>query len=253
MRYHWLALATLFVGTTLVFAQQPPAAPRPPDKLDDYLARWEKEMHNLQTLVVQCERTEKDKVFPGVDVYWGVFKFMKPNLASLEMVRKDKPNELAEKFICSGTYIYQFVFPQKEIHVHQLPVPTQGQVTDDGFLSFLLGMKAADARERYDLRLVKDDQWYIYVEVIPRTNADKADFQKARLVLNKDSFLPRQLWFEDRNGKEITWDILKVDTKGDSVRRTDFESPKVPTGWKMVQGPRTAGDAPPRVIRDQHP
>ena len=39
---------------------------------------------------------------------------MKPNLASLEMVRKDDPNELAEKFICSGTFVYQFVFPQKK-------------------------------------------------------------------------------------------------------------------------------------------
>ena len=41
-------------------------------------------------------------------------------------------------------------------------------MADDGFLSFLFGMKAAEARQRYDLRVDKVDQWYIYVEVIPR-------------------------------------------------------------------------------------
>ena len=69
MRYYWLALATLFARTSLVFAQQPPGGSG--GRLNGYVARWEKEMHNLQTLVVQCKRTEKDKTFPRV-IFQGV-------------------------------------------------------------------------------------------------------------------------------------------------------------------------------------
>lgn len=207
-------------------------------------------MQALQALAAECKRTEKNKTFQTVDVYKGVARFLRPNMASLEMEREDKPGVPVEKFICSGTFIYQFLFQQKEVRVHELPKPKQGQIADDGFLAFLFGMKAAEARERYDLRLVKEDQWYVYVEILPRTNADKAEFQKARLVLNKDNYLPRQFWFEQPNGDEVTWDIgPHVDTNP-KLNRRDFE-PTTPQGWKMVTVPRAASDVPPRVVRPQ--
>src|SRR5262249_36785955 len=156
--------------------------------------------------------------FQRTETYVGEAKYMKlpvgatgqvDNLASLSMQNKDNPN-IFERFVCTGTHLYQFLPQQKEIRVYQLPPPRPGQVADDNFLSFLFGMKAEEAKRRYDLRVVKEDQWYIYVEVQPRSPADKADFQKARLVLNKDNFLPRQLWFEQPNGDEVTWDLPRV-------------------------------------------
>jgi len=66
-------------------------------------------------------------------------------------------------------------------------------------------------------------------------------------VLNKDTFLPRQLWFEQPNGSEVTWDIPAI-RAGVQVNRADFDAPTPPPGWKMVQMPRNA-DLPPKVIR----
>ena len=60
------------------------------------------------------------------------------------------------------------------------------------------------------MKLVNEDKDYIYVMVSARFPQDKADFQRGRLVLDNTTFLPRQLWFEEPNGNQITWDLPKI-------------------------------------------
>jgi TIGR03009 family protein len=255
MRTLGLALISFVIASGFVGAQQPPAsAPdRNHGRLDMLLDRWEKEMQSVQSIVAQCTRTSLDKTFQMTETFEGAARYMKPNLAMLEMQKRGKP-DVFEKYICTGTFLYEYVPQNKVIRVHELPPPKPGQVADDNFLSFLFGMKAEEARRRYDLRLVKEDQWYIYIEILPRLPADKADFQRARLVLNNQTFLPRELWFEQPNGNEVKWDIPKVEA-GAALNRTDFTSPNVPAGWNLVRVPRPTEVAPqtdnvrPRIAR----
>jgi len=75
-------------------------------------------------------------------------------------------------------------------------------------------MKAADAKGPLPAHLragPATDKWYHYVRIIPKSAADRADFTEARLVLSASTFLPRQLWFQQPNGNEVTWDFPKVD------------------------------------------
>ena len=141
-----------------------------------------------------CVPARPATAMPFMRYVSGTARYMKPNLAMLEMQERGNPQRF-EKYICTGTYLYEYAPQNKQVRVHELPAPRPGQVMDDNFLSFLFGMKADEARRRYDLRLVKEDQWYIYIEIHPRFSADKADFQRARLVLNSQTYLPRQLWF----------------------------------------------------------
>ena len=259
MRLYGLPLAVALLTALAAAAQQtappppPPAAAPAPAKLDEYLRRWEQEMAKIESLAAQLNRIDKDKTFERVDKFTGYAQYMKSgkgptavNLAMLEM-RLEGKTEVAEKVICTGTFLYQFWPPQKEIRAYELTKPSKpGAAADDNVLSFLLGMKAEEARRRYDLKLAKEDQFYIYVDVAPRTPADKGEFQRARLVLNKDSFLPRQLWFESPNNSEVTWDIPRVQT-GVAIKREVFDKPQTPQGWKMVPVPRQ--DLPPRVAR----
>jgi hypothetical protein len=124
---------------------------------------------------------------------------------------------------------------------------------ENSFLALLSGMQAVEARRRFDLTLVKEDQWYVYIKIVPRLSADKADFQEARLVLNQQSFLPRELWFKEPNGNEVKWDIPRVDS-GVSLNVAEFVNPQIPKGWSVQRMPRTAevtprNNVPPRVIR----
>jgi TIGR03009 family protein len=220
--------------------------------LDDILARWERSMKAVNGLTATLTRTTLQKTFQATEVFEGTAKYMKPNLALLYMGRKNKP-EIFEKYVCSGNFLYEFVPREKLIRVHELPQPKQGQVADDNLLSFLFGMKAAEAKRRYDMTMLApppNDKWYYYVLIKPKTQRDKNDFSRARLVLSNTTFLPRQLWFEQPNGNEITWDFVKLDVKT-PLQRTEFGPPPVPKDWKVVKIPldKAAPARTPRIAR----
>jgi TIGR03009 family protein len=263
MRTVWLALSgMLLVGTALHAQQQaPPTAPAPPaldpahNKLDGFLVQWEEKMKGIQSLSAEITRTKQNKVYGTVDVFEGKAKYLKPNLALLDLRRRDKPN-IFEKFICTGTYLYEFSPQNQQVRIHELPPPKPGQVADDNFLAFMFGMKAEEAKRRYEIKLSGEDKHYIYLDVAPRFDADKADFQKARIALLRSTLLPRALNFVEANGNVVNYDIPAIETNG-RLDRNEFTSPALPPGWKYVRIPRTddAATAPangaiqPRVIR----
>ncbi|OAI40680.1 hypothetical protein AYO40_04520 [Planctomycetaceae bacterium SCGC AG-212-D15] len=252
-KWTWTVAVLLFGGAALR-AQQPPA----PAALDTYLNQWEQKMKAVESLVGPCARTEKDKAFGSTKVYEGTARFLKPNMAILELRNKEKP-ELFEKYVCTGTYLYEYSQMNKVIRIHELP--QKNGVADDNFLSFLFGMKAADAKQRYDLKLSKEDAYYIYVDIVPKQALDKADFSRAQMVLTKGTYLPRRLWFEQPNGNEVTWDLPKTE-QNTPLDRKIFIAPETPTGWTKESVPRATeatpkpgtppapgGTVPPRVYR----
>ncbi|SRR5579871_4152447 len=249
MRCYGLVLAALVLASLPASAQQAQQAPATPPAADDkvldaHLAKWEAATKNVETLGAQLIRIDKDPVYEHVQRFEGEAYYMKAgtgrtaqNLALLEM-RLAGQKEFKEKFLCTGTYIYQFAPEQKEIRYYKLPEPKPGQVAEDNsLLSLLFGMKAEDVKRRYELKLAKEDTYYIYVDIAPRSPADKSDFQRARLVLNKSNYLPRQLWFEHANRSEVMWDIPNMQIPMAKLDRRVFDAPKAPPpGWKIVAG-----------------
>jgi TIGR03009 family protein len=266
MRPYGSVLTALLLTALPAAAQTPPAGGARPTTpttptpaassaaLDRYLLRWEQEMQKVRTLAAQLTLKEKDKTFETTKVYSGVAQYMKQgtgpsalNLAVLEMKQDGRP-DVTKKFVCTGTYLYAFEPSVKELRAYELPTPKAGQVADDNFLAFLFGMSRDQAKRRYVLKLFKEDKYYIYVDVEPRSSQDRAEFQRARLVLNRDTFLPRQLWFEQPNGNEVLWDIPSV-RSGVALERRLFDAPATPAGWKLVPVSRTGPAATPRVVR----
>ncbi len=264
MRYSGLALAGVFVACLVAAAQQPqqqpqqPPAAAPPlnpaNRLDALLLKWQDSMQKMQSLEATCVRKTLNKTFNSTEEMEGKARYMRPNLASLELVKRSNPG-VFEKFICSGTFLYEFVPAEKVVRVHELPKGNGGQIADDNFLSFLFGMKAEEAKRRYDLQLEKEDQHWVYIRIHPRFPADKADFQEAQLVLGAQMLLPRRLWFQQPNGNEVTWDIPVVDPNA-RINRAEFALPALPRDWQLKKVPQANAMAqpfepPPRVVRPQ--
>jgi len=77
--------------------------------------------------------------------------------------------------------------------------------------------------------------------------ADKAEFARARLVINRATYMPRELWFEEPNGNESKWDFPRVQSNA-ALPATEFATPATPAGWRMV----TVQPQPqPRLYRPQ--
>jgi TIGR03009 family protein len=245
----------LLAGTTTAQQTPPPAAPPAVKDLDGVLARWEKEMGSVETLAIgdkdtPMKRIDKNKAFNRESQWEGVAMYMKlktgdkvTNLAALHIANKANPKNY-ERFICTGDFLYQYVPDQKEIRVQR--VPAMGD--DSSLISLLFGMKSEDIKKRYEIGLTVDADYY-YLEIKPRMAADRIDFQRARVVLDSTTFLPRQLWFEEPNGNQITWDLPKIQ-KNIKLDRATFDTPSKPDdSWKIIEVKPTKADAAPRVIR----
>ena len=102
-------------------------------------------------------------------------------------------------------------------------------------------MKAADAKKRYKLTYVPappaQAKWYHFLKIEAVSSADKADFSEARLVLMADTFLPRQVWYRDPTGNEVTWDLSKV-VNNAQIPVDTFAPPQLPAGWQFFKVPR---------------
>jgi TIGR03009 family protein len=276
MRYSWLALTSTLFASSLLSAQQPAQAPagpsQPPavstldparNRLDALLLQWEAKMKDVKTLQAQISRYKEDRTLKlpanaALEVFDGTAKYMKPNLAILDLHKRGRPDKI-EKFVCTGTHLFHFYEPAKEIRYYDLPPSKSGQVGDDNVLSFLFDIKAEDAKRRYDLKLLDQKDNWIYIEILPRSPEDKADFQSATLILHPTTLLPRRLSFvEAATGNPITWDITKLET-GVPLKREEFNYPPLPSKeWQYkrmqrVNNPSTprTNDLSPRIARPQ--
>jgi TIGR03009 family protein len=269
MRPTGLALSAILLDATTLAAQPPqtppttPPAAQPNDPLDGYLSNWQQTMESVQALSATLKRSEKDQTTDIEKHFTGFTKYLRvasggttQNLALLQMT-PDGQKDYSERFVCSGAFLYEFRPSEKVIRAHEIPKPKSGQVSDDNFLSFLFGMKKADAQKRYDLKLDHTDDTYVYVMIQPRFASDQVDFKRAQIVLFKDtptnrslglSWLPRRLWFEQPNNTEITWDVVQIKNNDPSIDRSAFDAPKPDPDWKLVAAPKDA-ETPPRVVR----
>jgi TIGR03009 family protein len=243
---------TLLTGTTLKAQQSEVLTGRSGAELGRILKNWEAAMKNIKSLSARLSRRTVDKVFQSTEEFIGTAKYMRPNLARLELYKKNKP-AVYEKYVCTGTFLYAYRQQEKKIIYYELPKNNRGKIGDDNVFTFLFDMKAKDAQTRYDLTLLPapaKDKWYYYVLIKPKKAQDIKQFSKARLVLNKTTFMPRQLWFQEPNGNTITWDfptiVIGADLNNKPLRREEFLQPKLEKGWKFERGTE---NLPPRLAR----
>jgi TIGR03009 family protein len=252
-----LAFLFLTLTSAVLFAQTPPPPPPQSDpaaaKLDEVLGQWERAMNNVGSLHAVCRRITLDKTHQTTERFKGYAKYIKaggaqqPSRASLYLEKEDNA-KVFEKLIFTGNTLYEYSVPHKLIRIHELPQAKPGQIADDNIIAFLFGMKAAEAKNRYQINYVApppNDKWYYYLKIQPRFPADKADFSEARLVLFNNTFLPRQFWYMQPNGNEVTYDFPTI-TSPANIPASEFTTPTLPSGWQFARLPR---DPQPRVVR----
>ncbi len=251
------ALLALLLLPVFAAAQTPAPAPTKEQMLDYVLRAWEQSMTQLNSFALDVRRTTTDKTFGGVEAYDGWAKFLKsgggqPSRALLYMEKKGDKTKY-EKFLYTGTYLYEYVPATKVLRVHDVPQPKAGQPgIEDNILGLLFGMKADDAKRRYQMTWVPDpkhnNKFYHYLQILPRTPQDKADFTEARLVLTAGTFLPRQVWYHQPNGNEVTWDFDKVNVNVKIALDTFAPPQTLEKGWRVERIQPTAAPAAPGAV-----
>ena len=190
-------------------AQAPAAQPAPdPAKMDELLRRWEAQSRTTTSLNARFERTDHSAVWQTNTRYSGQALLQSPNLACLnfeKVVEKGAKPDFHERIICDGSKVFQIVNESKQVFVYPLGEDERQKALEEGPLPFLFNMRAADAKRRYVMALVAEDEKadaYI-IEIRPRQEIDREAFGRAIIQLNRRTFLPDKLWLLDpKNAKD---------------------------------------------------
>jgi len=222
-------------GLTVVSAlAQPPAAPgqrpqRPeaPElrvaqvdpKLEAILVRWEQESSKIVFLQGKHYRQELNKVFCQEKRSEGAFFFQAPDRGRFEMqgiepqkgqVAKilnpanQQPYELAagtdECWICNGMNVLQINHAEKQFEEMEIPEEMRGKNIVQSPLPFLFGMKAEEAKRRFELRLHEETATTYTIDAKPLQEIDARNYQYARIVLDKRTMVPTAVKLIDPAG-----------------------------------------------------
>jgi TIGR03009 family protein len=250
------ALFALFAGVTITNGQQPvPAAAAPvpaaDPKLDAHLAQWEKTMSAVKNFHFELELKRTDATFKAVKQYSGIMLCMKPNLARMRLIYDgDQSGADYEAYICNGKAVYEYNGLAKTVTEWKLPDPKKpaAGVTDNLMLDILAGMKAKEARARFELSLFRENKDFVYIDVKPLLPRDKAEFVQLRLALCAPKtdwpYLPGGIVIAKPNGDTETWRIKKALTNIPDIGADRFQYEEV-QGFKVQQGVPPTPASPP--------
>jgi hypothetical protein len=242
-----------------VAATEPPPEmpePQPPPKtlepaLKKVLDEYEMQRQKRECLIGKCSREEKSKATGNVITFEGEYRYLKPNFSEIQMFQKGRTDEF-DLMVRNGDKFHFYwpenrsvvIFPVKSTKDLCFPVDLElpsgrwstNRLPVFGPFNWILEMSANELSNRFDLILTKKNENYCYIEIEPLSQADRAVFKRAQIVLFTRTMLPRRLWIEAPSGDEITWEIPSID---DTTKLTPqaFEPPKAPAGWKIVNAP----------------
>jgi TIGR03009 family protein len=208
-------------------AQQPPRLARPqpqplkvealPRRLEEILKIWAQESAKIQKLQGNHSRLIYDNVFQVRKEAIGEFYYEAPDKGRIDIAAaKDVKQQLIkvgdkdfqckpdrpEIWICNGKEIVRLDPTDKTGEVITIPEANQGANIMDGPLPFLFGMPPEQAKRRYKLKLLKEDEKTktIHLHVEPRLQADAANYREANVILDAKSFLPTAVKLVDPGG-----------------------------------------------------
>jgi RNA polymerase sigma factor (sigma-70 family) len=193
-----------------------------------YLRRWQERVREGRSLLFQVRRIERDKEDHVKTTRTGTLRINGPGLFGLELT-EDGRAETREKVTVGEKAINYFTPARKEI----VRVRIKAGGDRDTRIRELIPLVLVGMEHRCDLRLAKEDTYYVYLDILPRTKADESAFRRGRLVLQKESGMPRQLWVE-YTGREDLWDLPQSQV-GEKADPKEFDALHVPRGWKVMQ------------------
>jgi len=233
----------------------PVAAPVAVDPiLMGHLRKWEDVFKKADTFYGEVKVTRENKARKSKQDLKGSIMCKKPGLARMRLEDVPPPGSPADpygyiSFISTGRSIVEYSGYERLVTETILP---EGEVSKKNVLLDLLsGVITADAAtKRFAIKLLKEDQYYVYLEMQAQTPDDLADFSLMRMVFFKElpglpAYLPRQIIIHKPNGQEEElWEFEKVGVNVQGIKPEYFQQEPVPKDWKLVRqnaGPRRAG------------
>ncbi len=258
--------------------------PEPPDlrvealppALEKLLEDWEVASAKITTLSGEHKRIVRNSVFGLEKWAKGEFFYESPDKGRIDLVglppdgakSRKKDNQgvpfkvMADEpsvWICNGKAVLNILDEKKEYEMFDLPEEMRGKNIIHGPLPFLFGMKAEEAKKRFALSFVdeedpkKNNANVVWIKAKPRQVMDRDNFQEATIILDRKRFLPHFVQLIDPSGNvetiyefpEKTLVVNKRHLVPKMFQNKPFE-PKL-AGYKRIM-PTDAGADDPEIL-----
>jgi RNA polymerase sigma factor (sigma-70 family) len=240
--------------------------------VQEILRRWTEADQRVRESHWRFERTINDRTFGQKIVSKGQTSIKKPDLFRVDIQNKDGGME--EILLGESGRLHRFDFRQKCEHIGSLPkdlslglLHPEGyrparrttkilfifeinwEMLNQEFSWTVLGPQPRTLPSLFDVHLVKEDRWYLYLEITPKDSEDKKSLKHARVVLDRDSYQVRQHWWELPNDNSVCIDYLDRQTNPQPPITRESLLKGLPTkGWKRqdVSGEAEKKSEPPK-------
>ena len=246
--------------------EEPPISPA----LEKILRDWEAKSSQIKSLNGEHKRTVYNRVFEEERRASGKFFLKTPDMGRIDIVgtkpKKDEKSlrigasghpfriqeDQAEKWICTGQEVVIVNEADKSFEVIPLPEEMQGENIINSPLPFLFGMKAADAKRRFQMELKQDTKESAVLVVFPRLPSDQNNYSEAWIILDKVNYLPTAVKMFDPTGNLETvykFESVKINERtgfGIFQEKDPFHPPLKALGYKLALHPSEELEAPKR-------
>ena len=239
----------------------PVAAPNPA-ALEAHLKAWEAKSVSLVNMYTECEMVRKNLVLKKEKTYAGSIVCMKPSLARMKIENKAEKADY-QAYICDGASVYEYSGRDKTVTQHKIPPGGKNNVGDNLLIEFMSGkMTADDVKSRFDIKLVREEEFYVHLQIGPKQERDKQEFESMLLVLFSEkakdmAYLPAIVVMQKNNAEELEqWTFKKPMSNVQGIKQSDFNFVAPPKDWQVKQaGAATTTSVPPtpKVARPAGP
>lgn len=226
-------------------------------ELELVLAAWEKQSGQVRTLECTFQCWKYDKVFGAQQngaaprptrVCRGVIRYAAPDKGHYHITKqaanpaKDS-SELedidGEHWVCDGNAVYEFDHEKKQLIERRLPDELKGKAISNSPLPFVFGTTADKMRQRYWMRLMTPAAAVgkeIWLQVEPIYPEDRANYQRATVVLDEKRMLPKAVSLELPNGSFTNYMFDPDASINNPLKKVlgYFKVPSTPSGWKHI-------------------
>jgi len=242
--------------------------------MNELLTQWEGQSAKLTSLEVDVYRIDKNSAWwDEEEHYLGHAAFKNPQLAYLDFrkvklqVQVDPEDKNKKKMVpikkngkiestpyqtivCTGAEVWDYHYDVKQIFIYTLDKDARRRAIEEGPLPFLFNMKAAEATQRYDMILWKEDEKGYVVKIKPKFPEEQERYSIAWIYLDRSFLLPTRIVLIAPDGKSIQdFKLKNIEPNKKQVDPRFFQvvNPKKP--WKVerikpgAQGPNAPANA----------
>ena len=204
----------------------------------------------------------RNPAWGDLEYYEGRALFKSPNLAFIDFlkIKQDEKKQPIkdpqkgkwvstpyERIVCTGDEVWQYRSDTQQIFVFPLEKNEQKKAIEEGPLPFLFNMRADEARQRYQMNLISEDQKSYGISIRPKLKEDKESFSRAFVNLDRKYLLPVRIVMLSPDGKSKKDFRLGPMYPNREVNDHNFEGKPLGKPWKSSATP------PARIAPRQWP